>query len=495
MKHLIFFFLLPFASGTAEVHAMNAQDAVDKVVLQLSVKLRELKLHMSATHHSRLVSTVCKSLPTRQAWGPCIRLMTGPLQPRLRAIPDLPEADNEFRSQRIQKRLRSATERMKMKNAIAHKKAQQTDECPGCRQLFSNLQKHMGGCCPELLSRLHSKEELSLQRKGESPNDWLGEEEVRLAGLAAIKAISNPLHRRALELRFGVDREGLRRTPAEVGVELGGEFAKRPDEAHRLIRNAMKSIPLVADDPSQLYVIFEDDELLAVGKPPGLRTMPVHRFLGKSLLNQLVGYLDPPGGAPPPYPVHRLDQDTTGVVVVAKTKAAGVSLQAQWHTTECQKTYLAILHKSKHAQARSTGDRFVVDAAIAKAGDFVDEVKRAVNASGQAAMTRFEVLAQSSSAFLVRCTLVQGGRTHQIRVHAMSVGLPLVGDGLYGGPHGESAHISRLALHAWRLQVPHPKNGERISLTAPLPEDMRLCCVAHDLDCATYVEVSAEAAA
>merc|ERR1712232_632314 len=122
-------------------------------------------------------------------------------------------------------------------------------------------------------------------RKAQSPDDWLDEADVADAARASFAAIDDALQRRALELRFGIDQGGRRRSPAEVGKELGGKYAKNPQTAQVLIRTALKSIPLVADDPTGLEILYEDEDLLAVAKPAFLRTNPVHRFCGKSLTN------------------------------------------------------------------------------------------------------------------------------------------------------------------------------------------------------------------
>eukprot|EP00928_Gymnodinium_smaydae_P030365 TRINITY_DN22611_c0_g1_i1.p1 TRINITY_DN22611_c0_g1~~TRINITY_DN22611_c0_g1_i1.p1 ORF type:complete len:497 (+),score=104.64 TRINITY_DN22611_c0_g1_i1:72-1493(+) len=353
--------------------------------------------------------------------------------------------------------------------------------CPGCNSNFPNLMKHMRRCCPERLPRSEDAGAVADQRKAQSPDDWLDSEDVAEAAIASFAAIADPLQRRALELRFGVDRGGQRRSPAEVGAELGGKYAKNAQTAQVLIRTALKSIPLVADDPTGLEVIYEDDDLLAVGKPPFLRTNPVHRFCGKSLTNMLVGYLKPQGGAPPPYIIHRLDQNTSGVFLCTKTAAAAASLQAAWHGPECSKEYLALVHVRKPPADFKVGASFVVDVPIGRDTNLADDVKRSVDfTDGQTAKTRFEVLALGASVAIVSATLVESGRTHQIRVHASHSGLPLVGDGLYGGEEDEAkAHVNRVALHAWRLRVVHPTSREQLLITAPLPADLDQCRVAH----------------
>lgn len=359
-------------------------------------------------------------------------------------------------------------------------KIDKSGKCSGCSGTFPNLQKHMRRCVPEQLRRSDDSEANADLRKKVSPDDWLESEDVAAAARASFAAVEDPLQRRALELRFGIDRGGGRRSPAEVGEVLGGKYAKNPQTAVVLIRTAMKSIPLVADDPAGLEVLYEDDDLLAVAKPPYLRSQPVHRFCGMSLTNKLVGYLKPPCGAPPPYIIHRLDQCTSGVFLCTKTKQAASFLQSHWHGPECSKEYLALVHCKAGSP---TGGCFSITASLARETDLADDVRRVVDPAGQKATTHFEILVRGPSIALVSATLVESGRTHQIRVHASHAGMPLVGDGLYGGVDRlEEAHIGRVALHAWRLRVPHPQSGDKLQIVAPLPLDLERCCALHGIE-------------
>jgi len=367
---------------------------------------------------------------------------------------------------------------MKRCQAVQAMKSPNGGCCPGCNSTFPNLMKHMRRCCPEKLQRSPDQEAIAQQRKAQSPNDWLEGDGVAEAARASFAAMKDPLERRALELRFGLDQGGARRTPAEVGELLGGKYAKNPQTAQVLIRTAMNNIPLVADDPADLHVLFEDDDLLAVSKPPFLRTNPVHRFCGKSLTNMLVGYLRPEK-TPPPFIIHRLDQCTSGVFLCTKNAKAAASLQAVWHGPSCSKTYLAIVHVPQPPATFDVGHEVVIDAPIGRDSNLADDVKRIVDLNGQSARTCFHVLARSESTALVSAVLLESGRTHQIRVHAAHGGFPLVGDGLYGGDsNNDTAGINRVALHAWKLRIIHPSSGQNMQITAPFPVDMSKCCVA-----------------
>jgi len=393
------------------------------------------------------------------------------------------------------------------------------------------MRKHMKRCCPEKLPEKlagpMSEERQAERRTAAGDESWISEEEVFEAAMRSVDAIEDPFLRRVLHLRFGLDRveaaadgshslkdvESRRRTPAEVAETLGGKYKGKPEAALNHIRNALRSIPLVADDPTDLKVLYEDDELLAVAKPPFLRSTPVHRFVGKSLTNQLVGYTlqqavaksaaaaegSRPSRAPRPEPpllLHRLDQPTSGVVLCAKTKAAASIMQECWHGPLCRKEYLALATPGPDAQLRAAGDVTVVRAPIGADVASDDPVRRAVNfEEGQSAATRLEVLACSpangagSQFVLLSCVLEESGRTHQIRVHASHVGLPLVGDGMYGGltsadPEAPVSAIvpGRVALHAWRLRVPHPTTKEELLIEAPLPADLASCLEACNIE-------------
>lgn len=419
--------------------------------------------------------------------------------------------------------------------------APRLEACPGCSKQVQCLRKHMKRCCPELLPENEAgpqSEERQAERRVSCGEDfWITEEEVHEAAMRSVDEIEDPFLRKVLHLRFGLDRRGgddeargrssasFRRTPAEVADALGGKYKGKPEAAQNLIRNALRSIPLTADDPKDLEVLYEDEDLLAVSKPPFLRTTPVHRFVGKSLTNQIVGYtakrLEEAAGEsahcsangrltkvkpPPPLILHRLDQTTSGVVLCAKTKLAASTVRDEWHEDSCKKEYLAIAVRNPTALLQSCGDVVVVDAPIGADVASDDPVRRAVNHdTGQSAATRLEVLATSPAtgglqAMLLSCVLEESGRTHQIRVHAAHAGLPLLGDGMYGGltsddPEAPAGAVppGRVALHAWRLRLLHPRTKEPMLIEAPLPEDLARCLAAWAIPRSTFLREAAPA--
>ncbi len=225
-----------------------------------------------------------------------------------------------------------------------------------------------------------------------------------------------------------------------------------------------------------LDVLFEDEHLIVVNKPPGLVIHPAAGNPDGTLVNALLahcGDLSGVGGVERPGIVHRLDKDTSGVLVAAKSDAAhrALSLAFRWRTTE--KRYLAVVYG---IPGSAEG---VVDAPLAR---HPSERKRmAVVSSGRQARTlwwRREILTGTA---VVECRPITG-RTHQIRVHMAHTGHALVGDPLYAGrqwrnvPDPERAtrcrDFPRQALHAWRLTVQHPATGEPMTFEAPIPADL-----------------------
>lgn len=212
-----------------------------------------------------------------------------------------------------------------------------------------------------------------------------------------------------------------------------------------------------ADIP--LSVVYEDASLLLVDKGPGMIIHPTHKKLHDSLVNAVAGYFARKGEAAGIHPVYRLDRNTTGLVVVAK------SAKIQWDLSRSHdritRHYLAV--SSGHLSEEAG----VIEAPIGrKPGSIVEWM---VRADGRPAKTAWTVLARGADCDLLRLRLFTG-RTHQIRVHLAHLGHPLLGDDLYGGPGGA---IGRQALHAADVSFRHPETGEPMTWTAPLPEDMR----------------------
>ncbi|MFN8061295.1 MAG: RluA family pseudouridine synthase [Vicinamibacterales bacterium] len=229
-----------------------------------------------------------------------------------------------------------------------------------------------------------------------------------------------------------------------------------------------------------LDVLYEDADMLAVNKPAGLVVHPTRGYRSGTMLNALLWRSRQwPAGAKPGL-VHRLDRQTSGVVLVAKTRDAHASLVRSMAARTMVKEYLAVVYGTPaHDTARVT---------LALAKDPAHPARvRVAEASGRPSETRFEVLARSTGGrtrlALLRCTLVTG-RMHQIRAHLSAMGLPIVGDTVYGDGGVEALGddalgdacraCARQALHAVRVVVPHPVTQVPLTIVAPLPDDLRV---------------------
>lgn len=213
-------------------------------------------------------------------------------------------------------------------------------------------------------------------------------------------------------------------------------------------------------------VVYEDAHLRVINKPPGLVVHPAPGNWRGTLLNGLLA-LDPMAfEVPRAGIVHRLDKDTSGLMVVARTRQAMDALVQMIAARAVDRQYLAIGHK-----AWSGVSRIKVEASIGR--DPSNRLRMAVvdlsHQAGKTAATTIEVLDHNTKACLVHCTL-HTGRTHQIRVHMAHIGHPLLADGVYGG--AQAAGLTRQALHAWHLVFVHPITGQTIDLHSPLPADM-----------------------
>lgn len=230
----------------------------------------------------------------------------------------------------------------------------------------------------------------------------------------------------------------------------------------------LQSLPDVQAEDIPLDIVFEDDSLLVINKPPGLVVHPAAGHYSGTLVHALLhhcgGDLASRGGAERLGIVHRLDKDTSGLIVVAKTNAAHESLGEQFQSRQVIKIYLAIA-KGEFRHAKGQCLEPIGRHPIARK-------KMAVIKSGRTAHTDYAVLQQWPQAALVECQL-HTGRTHQIRVHLAHLGHPILGDTLYGRPwKSEGLPLpGRQLLHATRLSFTHPVTGKKVVFSAPLPED------------------------
>ena len=249
-------------------------------------------------------------------------------------------------------------------------------------------------------------------------------------------------------------------------IVLGGELLEL--DAEREIQGEWQA------EAIDLDIIYEDDALLVINKPAGLVVHPAAGHQDGTLLNALLHHAPDLAKVPRAGIVHRLDKDTTGLMVVAKTIEAQTDLVAQLQARTVSREYECVVIGVMTAGGK-------VDQPIARHG--TQRQKMAVVAGGKTAISHYRVINRFRAHTHVKVKL-ETGRTHQIRVHMSYIHFPLVGDPVYGGrlriPPGASPELikelrefPRQALHARRLELEHPTDGRHMSWQVPLPEDMQ----------------------
>jgi 23S rRNA pseudouridine1911/1915/1917 synthase len=269
--------------------------------------------------------------------------------------------------------------------------------------------------------------------------------------------------------RFIAARGGISRGEARRALDAGGVFldGRRCKVAGRVVRAGQQVVVNLAEggraaaEPSPLErarLLYADADLAAVDKPAGVPAQPTLTSDRGTLPELVAALLGTPVSI-----VHRLDRETSGVTVLARTRAAAAALSEAFRVGTPEKTYLALCARPP---APADGR---VDAPLGK--DPARAGLRRVDPRGDPAATRYRTLRASDTAALVEAS-PETGRTHQIRVHLAHLGAPLLGDSRYGGPRrvGEVA-IPRVMLHARRLVIAHPLTGARLELEASVPDD------------------------
>ncbi|HEV8632035.1 MAG TPA: RluA family pseudouridine synthase [Thermoanaerobaculia bacterium] len=269
---------------------------------------------------------------------------------------------------------------------------------------------------------------------------------------------------------LALPRVAVARWVRDGRVQVNGEAAAKP--SLRLARGDLVAValpPPPADEPPlraqelPLVILWEDDHLLALDKPAGLVVHPTWGHRDGTLLNGLLWRAREWQGAAHPRLVHRLDKDTSGLMLVTKTRAAHAGLARAFQRREVGKEYLAVVY------GRPPADGGRIELAIAR--DPSDPKRRLAGApGGRPAVTDWRVVAATGEHALLACR-PRTGRTHQLRVHLAASALPIVGDPLYGA--GVTPPFHRQALHAARLTFTHPVTREAMELETPLPADLR----------------------
>ena len=273
----------------------------------------------------------------------------------------------------------------------------------------------------------------------------------------------------------GLSRASVQRLIADGRLASGGERIRsrdpvRPGQVLELdVPEVSASEPLPEDIP--LEVVYRDDDVIVIDKPAGLVTHPAPGHERGTLVNALLGMeagvsgLASAGESERPGIVHRLDRDTSGLIMVARNDAAQVSLQAQLKARRVRKSYLALAGGVVNAQLGR------IEKPIGR--DPRNRMRQAVTAEGKPATTGYRVRERFSEWTMLELDLITG-RTHQIRVHLASIGHSVAGDTVYAtgavrrGPPG----LERLFLHAWKLEFLSPGSGRLVRCEAPLPDEL-----------------------
>ena len=246
-------------------------------------------------------------------------------------------------------------------------------------------------------------------------------------------------------------------TSKKINLKIGDRIA--------LEIPAIEPLKLIAAD-IPLDILYEDEELIILNKPAGLVVHPAPGHPEGTLVNAILSHcpnLPGIGGIQRPGIVHRLDKDTTGAIVIAKTDLAYQHLQAQLQAKTARREYLGLVYGVPKTETGS------IDLPIGRNPQ--DRKKMgivSVEDGGRAAITHWEVQERLANYTLIHFQL-ETGRTHQIRVHSAKIGHPIVGDPLYSSAHSIGVNLPGQALHAWKLQLQHPVSGKLLQVTAPLP--------------------------
>lgn len=293
------------------------------------------------------------------------------------------------------------------------------------------------------------------------------------AGLETVTAETEDAGTRAdvfLAAKLGVSRSNMQKLLEDGRVKRGEKIIKAN---YKVRAGEMFVVDIPEPEPIEavpenipLDIIYEDDDVVVLNKARGMVVHPAPGNYTGTLVNALLYHCSNLSGinsAIRPGIVHRLDKDTSGIMIVAKNDAAHISLSQQIQSKTAVRTYIAVV------RGNIKTDSGTIETQIAR--DKTDRKKMAVvKEGGRDAITDYEVLERFGKYTLVRCKL-RTGRTHQIRVHMEYLGYPLVGDPKYS-PMKTPFGIKGQALHSHTLEFTHPRTGERMKFEAPLPEDM-----------------------
>ncbi len=276
-----------------------------------------------------------------------------------------------------------------------------------------------------------------------------------------------------------ISRSQVQRLIEQDHVSVNGEpvrakYKVKPGDV--VLLRVPDPVPLdLSAEPIPLNIVFEDECMVVVDKPAGMVVHPAPGHSSGTLVHALLHHcqdLSGIGGVERPGIVHRLDKETSGLVLVAKSETAHRSLAGQFKEREIKKVYLALV------RGNVLQNKGVIDLAIGR--HKIHRKKMAVQREGgRSAVTSFEVIARYPHFSYLRL-FPKTGRTHQIRVHVAEIGHPILGDKVYGGKlDAQHMKLPRQALHAHQLEIRHPVSGETKLFSAPLPEDLDFYLKSH----------------
>lgn len=281
-----------------------------------------------------------------------------------------------------------------------------------------------------------------------------------LAGIRLDKAISMK--------ELSISRVAVARLISEEKILVNGKKAKASyklslNDEVTIKKDEPKELEIKAED-IPLDIVFEDKDIIVVNKQKGLVVHPGNGNPDGTLVNAIMNYckdsLSGIGGAIRPGIVHRIDKDTSGLLIIAKNDEAHINMSEQIKEHKVKKTYIALV------RGVVTANQATIDMPISRSTK--DRTKMAVSKNGKNAITHFEVLERFKNYTLLKVN-IETGRTHQIRVHLAQIGYPIVGDYVYSNgknPFGVEGQM----LHSYRLEFSHPITNEKLELEAKLPE-------------------------
>ena len=286
---------------------------------------------------------------------------------------------------------------------------------------------------------------------------------------------------KALAMASGLSRERIKALLEEGRVQIGGKLAGSPSHkpaagtAFRIVQPVATPAEAVPQDIA-LNIVFEDEYLIVIDKPAGMVVHPASGNRDGTLVNALLhhcrGQLSGIGGVARPGIVHRIDKDTSGLLVAAKSDAAHEGLGVQFRDHSIHRAYLALVGGHPMPPAGTLRGTIARSSTHRKKMALVDEGR------GKHAVTHYRTLERLDYAALVECRL-ETGRTHQVRVHLSSIGNPLLGDPVYGRtpprlrPLLEELQFQRQALHAAELGFLHPISRQELRFVSELPSDIQ----------------------